>query len=294
MNSLTFSDLKKVANQQCSRVAVAACFKVPNQPPQPADCVRQQPQSMAESIKSVLALVLIAAGITALIAWTDDRPSDTVWQLRIGAPIAALLSLFVLLKMHFRADHATDYLLPLTGTYFNCNGFCFAFVVTEEDGTAFLHAYFQSQRDQPSSAVIALRPARGFFMTRSKISVIAIPVECPAAAFGVAKVPLPIPENLQGQYQPFEVGASVSYPQGKGRRIRFNDGIFLRSNSKAGKYSGPALDFAGSVADSIAGSKPATANIELPVGVADELLEECTIQITIHWQLGDAELEQAA
>ena len=110
---------------------------------------------MGESTKAVCALLMIVGVIAATLAWTMDRPDATTWGFRIGGPIAALLALGVILKLHFRADLEHDYLRPLTGTYFNRDGFCFTFVVTAIDGIAFMDAYFQTQYDRPSLGRIA-------------------------------------------------------------------------------------------------------------------------------------------
>ena len=249
---------------------------------------------MGESTKSVCALLMIAGIIAAALAWTADRPDATTWGFRIGGPVTAILALGLILKLHFRADLERDYLRPLTGTYFNRDGFCFAFVVTPIDGVAFMDAYFQTQHDKPSLGRIALRPARGFFMTRAKIDAITFEIECPPAGFGFARIAIPIPEKLQGNKQSFEVGASVQYPDGKGRRIRFHDGVFLRSNTNFGDSFGTALTVAGAATGSIILSKPASATIDLPVGVAEDIPDNLSPEIKILWPLGEPELDNVA
>jgi hypothetical protein len=249
---------------------------------------------MGESTKSVCALLMIVGVIAAALAWTADRPDATTWGFRIGGPVTALLALGLILKLHFRTDLEHDYLRPITGTYFNRDGFCFAFVVTAIDGIAFMDAYFQTQYDKPSLGRIALRPARGFFMTRAKIDAITFEIECPPAGFGVARIAIPIPEKLQGKRQSFEVGASVRYPDGKGRRIRFHDGVFLRSNTNFGNSFGTALMVAGAATGSIALSKPATATIVLPVGVTEDIPETLVSETKTLWQKGEPALENVA
>ncbi|QDU15879.1 hypothetical protein CA11_37070 [Gimesia maris] len=249
---------------------------------------------MGESTKSVCALLLIVSGIAGALAWTADRPDTITWGFRIGGPIAAIFALGVIFKLQFRADLEHDYLRALMGTYFNRNDFCFAFVVTPYDGIAFMDAYFQTQRDKPCVGRIALRPARGFFFTRAKIDAITFEVECPPAGFGFARIAIPIPLKLQGKRQSFEVGASVRYPDGKGRRVRFHDGIFLRSNTNFGNSFGTALTVAGTATGSIALSQPATATIDLPVGVAEDLPDNIAPEIKILWQLGEPPLENVS
>ena len=174
------------------------------------------------------------------------------------------------------------------------DGFCFAFVVSTNDGIAFMDAYFQTQYDKSSVGRIALRPARGFFMTRAKIDLITFEIECPPAGFGYARIAIPIPKEMQGKRQSFEVGASVDYPDGKGHRIRFFDGVFLRSNTNFGDSFGTALTIAGAATGSLVLSKPATATIDLPLGVAEEISESITPEIKILWQLGNQPLEEVA
>lgn len=127
---------------------------------------------MGESTKAVCALVLIVAIIAAAIAWTAPQPGTIMLGFRIGGPVVALIALGLLLKLHFRADLAYDYLRKCTGTYFNRDGFCFAFTATTADGIAYLEAFFQNQRDVPCLGRIALRPARSFFMGCAKIETI--------------------------------------------------------------------------------------------------------------------------
>ncbi len=249
---------------------------------------------MGESTKSACALVMIVGVIAAVLAWTADRPDATTWGFRIGGPVTALLALGLILKLHFRADLEYDYLRPLTGTYFNRDGFCFAFVVTAIDGIAFMNAYFQTQYDRPSLGRIALRPAHGFFMTRAKIDAITFEIECPPAGFGFARIAIPLPDKLQGKRQSFEVGASVRYPDGKGRRIRFHDGVFLRSNTNFGNSFGTALTVAGAATGSIVLSKPATAAIDLPVGVSEDIPDNLVSETKTLWQFGEPPLENVA
>ena len=249
---------------------------------------------MGESTKSVLALVMIVSAIAAVFAWDADRPGATTWSFRIGGPIAAILTLGLILKLHFRADLEHDYLRPITGTYFNRDGFCFAFMVTAIDGVAFMEAYFQSQYDRRCLGRIVLRPARGFFMTRAPIDAMTFEIECPPAGFGFARLAISIPEKLQGTRQSFEVGASVRYPDGKGRRIRFHDGVFLRSNTRFGDSFGTALIVAGTATGSIVLSKPATATIDLPVGVTEDIPDDLVPEVKTLWRLGDPALEYDA
>lgn len=242
---------------------------------------------MGESTKAFSALVLIAAAIAAILAWFTDQPDAATWAFRIGGPILALLALSLILNLHFRADLAHDYLGDRVGTYFNRDGFCFAFISTAVDGVAYMDAYFQSQRDQPCVGRLVLRPARQFLMGRTKIETITYEIECAPAAFGVARIAIPVPEKLQGKRQSFEVGASVNYPDGKGQRLRFRDGVFIRSNTNFGYSFGTALTVAGAATGSIVLLKPATVTVKLPVGVTEDIPDNIVPEINTLWKMGD-------
>ncbi len=226
------------------------------------------------------------------MSWTSDSPNATTWGFRIGSPLVAALALALILMLQFRRDLEPDYLRTVSRTYFNRDGFCFSFVVRAVEGIAVMDAYFQSQYDRPSIGRIAVRPARGFWMTRAKIDAITFEIECPPAGFGFARVAVPIPEKLQGKRQSFQVGASVRYPEGKGRRVRFRDGVFLRSNTTFSDSFTTAVMIAGAATGSIVLSKPATARVHLPHDVREEIPSDIGPKRSVLWKLGDPPFEQ--
>jgi len=228
------------------------------------------------------------------ITWASDRPDGATWACRLGGAAAAMLALVAFLTMHFRADLVHDYLRDVDPNYFNRDGFCFAPCVATVNGIAYLLIYFQNQRDRPCIARIALRPARGFFMNRAPIQTIIYQVECEPAAFGVARISLPIPRPLQGKRQSFDVGASVRYPAGKGKQLRFRDGIIIRSDANFEDSFGEAIAVAGFIAGHIVLQKPPTARILLPANVAEDLPGEPVSDVRTLWRLEDPSLERTA
>ncbi len=247
---------------------------------------------MGESTKSTCALLMIVSAVTAALAWMDDRPDLTTWLLRICGLIVATLSLCLILTLHFRNDFEHDYLRSSFRTYFNRDGLCFAFSVTVTNGIAFIHAHFQTQYDRRSIGRIALRPARVFLIGRAGIDTITFNIDCPPAGFGVARIAFPIPKHLQGERQSFEVGAAVKYPNGKGHRIRFHDGVFLRPDTDFVDSVGSALTVASAAAGSMVRLGTVTTTIDLPLGVAEELPSTPEPESKILWQLGEPALER--
>jgi len=248
---------------------------------------------MRESVKSVLALVIVVAICVTVVVWWDASAGPLSLRLRFGAPVVGLIALGILLKIHFREDIEKDYLLDIAGDYFNSKGFCFTCHVVARHGQAYLETHFQNQYERPCIGKVALRPAKGFFLTRAKIEGIYCEIECGPAAFGVARIAIPVPAQYQGKRQSFEVGVSVSYPNGKGRRLRFQDGLAIRSNAKLVNGSGMVLALAGAAAGSIVISNPATVTVQLPSDVNEELAEDVTPEFETLWKLGDPPLAHA-
>ena len=246
---------------------------------------------MSESIKAVCVLVLVVACFATVFAWFADRPDALTWSFRVGCPIVAVLAVGLIFVLNSRADVAPDYLHRCAGNYFNRGGFCFALAAIPVDGVCYLVAYFQNQRDQPCLGRIALRPARGFFLRRAKIETITFEVNCEPAAFGWTRIPVPLIDELQGRRQTFEVGASVDYRQGKGHRLRFRDGIFIRANSNFGNAFATTVIVAGTLTGHIVLTRPATTTIALPSGVAEDIPEELKPETETLWRLGDPTLE---
>jgi hypothetical protein len=245
---------------------------------------------MGESFKAVSAVVLVVAALTAAAVWCDDRPNSTTWIIRGVASTLVVLTLAVLLKLHFRTDLAPDYLQAAAGKYFNRNGFCFALSATVVDGIAYLVVFFQNQYDQRCCGRIAVRPARGFWMARSEIQIVALEIDCAPAAFGVARVAIPLLREVQGKKQAFEVGASVEYERGKRHRLRFRDGVFLRANSDFGNAFAATALVAGALCGKIIITSPQTASFTLPDGAAEAFFQDIQPTITTLWELGDPPL----
>jgi hypothetical protein len=256
---------------------------------------------MDNFLKLICSLFLFVAVIATEFAWFDHQPGQITWIVRIAGPIVAVLSLAAILKLYFRHDIARDYLMESMGEYFNRNGFCFKFDIEVFGGVCQFHTYFQNQYEGPCVGRIVLRPARGFFLTCAKIDTITLEIPCEAAGYGVATLPIPLPREVQGKKQVFEVGASVNYPQGKGRRLRFRDGVYLRTNSNFGitfgealtisSVLGMALTFIFALRGTFLLLKPETIEIPMPTNAAEELPDRLSPRIIMLWKLGDLPID---
>lgn len=123
-------------------------------------------------------------------------------------------------------------------------------------------------------------------MNRAPIGAITYQIECEPAAFGVVRISLPIPRQLQGKRQSFDVGASVRYPSGKGKQVRFRDGIIIGTDADFENSFGEAIAVAGFMAGHIVLHKAPTAHVQLPANVAEDLPGEPVSGVRTLWRLG--------
>jgi hypothetical protein len=253
--------------------------------------VSEKLEAMGESVKAVCGLLVFFGAIALGVSVVGDFSRDTNWILCIGGGLLVVTGSGAILGLQARKDRAHDYLRDLAGTkYFNRDGFCFVVEASADDGVAYMLVHFQNQRSATCIGRVAIRPGRNFLPGRSKIEALTYEIPCEPAAYGMARIPFPLAEKYQGKIQVFEVGASVEYPDGKGERLRFCDGIFIRSNAKFGKGFSTALALAGAVSGNIVLTTPATTDVPLPTGVAEELPEGIEPEIATKWRLGDKEL----
>ena len=245
---------------------------------------------MREFVKGVFVVLVLAGVVATPFAWAEDRADTTTWLFRFGAPVVVAFAFVAFWRMHVQKDEVPDYLSQLGLRFFDRGGFCFAIVPRVEEGTCFLDAYFQNKFDRPCRGRIALRPVRGL-LGRGKLTDVYFDIDCPAAAFGRATISLPVPVAVQGKRQKFEVGASVEYPSGRGRMVRFREGAVLRTDSDFGDVFGTAIGVAGALVGTFVLSSPLTVKIRLPSNVADELTQGVPMASTTLWRLGDPPLD---
>ena len=79
---------------------------------------------------------------------------------------------------------------------------------------------------------------------------------------------------------------------GKRRRLRFRDGIFLRANSEFGNAFATTAFVTGALCGKIIIISPATATLDLPSDVAEEVFESGRTEVETLWRLGDPPLNR--
>jgi hypothetical protein len=187
---------------------------------------------MGESIKAILSLIVLIAIFGSWYAWTigrKDFPRD-IGTIRLTLAAVGITSLSLLIWAVYRRDKLPDHLRAITRRRFDCGGLAFAPVTDVRDGTLFLDIYFQNSFQRPCVTRLLIRPAVQNLGVRRPADVppIELTIECDGGAFGVASVPFPVPHLRLGQKLRFNVGGVTRFPDGRGKRLRFREGVTVR------------------------------------------------------------------
>lgn len=124
-------------------------------------------------------------------------------------------------------ERLPDLLRQRVGTYFESDGLCFApQLETTPGGECVMALYFQNRYAGVTRARVRVSPPRrAMWLTRHRLAAPTFAFDCPGGAFGVARVPFPIPAKYQGRRMTFRMTAHAGYPQGCGELLRFRAGI---------------------------------------------------------------------
>jgi hypothetical protein len=225
---------------------------------------------MGQSVKAVLQLVMIVATIAAFLAWSDtDEADPPTWRGRVAAPAVAAGVGALLLRNALRKDVLPDLLARRVRGYFERDGLSFAFVPTVRDGVCWMQLYFQNRYTNPCRADVVMRPpVKTLGVRRLPLHTIETDVECDGAAFGVKQIPWPIPASMQGQKVRCEVGCATEYVGGRGKLVRFREGI--RSSPPSGSLTNVGT--------------PSTFEFTLPEHVAERLPPGVTPVLEVLWK----------
>ena len=184
---------------------------------------------MNTNLRQLLQLLLIVLLFTAACAWLAPLPlNGVVWTLRLAPPAISLWIAWVLFRAGPEPEWFPDLLREVTGgrKYLERHGFCFAPVIEMVAGRCVLSVFFQNRYAHPVTAKVAMQPPlKSFRITRHAVAPVSLSVDCPGGAFGVVRVPYPVPAQYRGWRMPFDVGADVKYPRGRGSLLRRRMGV---------------------------------------------------------------------
>jgi hypothetical protein len=226
--------------------------------------------------------------------WCDDRPERSTWMWRVGFSVVGAGAIAGLVRLQFwgKADLVPDFLSGKCKTFFEQNGLCFVLGAATENGVFFVNAMYRNRHDRPCMARIALRPVAGVFRSavgpfRNDFSTIMFDISCGPGAFGIASIPLPVSGRHQGKKLTLQIGATVDYPEGKGKEMRFREGSLVRYNAEFHSAYLRSLQVLYFFCGGFLFSFPASVTFILPKGVAESLQSgKCQHTQTL-WTIGD-------
>ncbi len=227
-----------------------------------------------------MVLVLLGASV---LGWTtrgiQGVRESQFWMRACVLPL--LLVLWLLVWGDLRREKLPDLLRAVGRPYFEHDGLCFHVTPLVRDRQFFWRVAFQNRYERTCEGVIRFRPAvRSLGITRPALAEATADVRCPGAAFGFAIIPYAIDQRYHGKVIRFEVAAVTRYPEGKGKLLRFRDGLKVGTRHKSG--GDLALLALAGLAGHLHYTSQATFKVRLPAQVSDQAVGEETQQIV--WQ----------
>lgn len=175
-----------------------------------------------------VSLLVILAGVL-----NPPLSRDSGRELYIAVAVLVLAAALAgLIHLQSRRGELPDFLRQLPrGQLVDANGLHFRLRVTvpRVDRQAHLELWYQNRHERPAEVRVAVQPVRESFRSAPELPSVTLCFDCGPAAVGRVRLPLAIPESLAGRRVQVGMGASVVFPQGKGRSLRFAIGLGLPS-----------------------------------------------------------------
>lgn len=248
---------------------------------------------MGDSLKAILGLCLIIGLGGAVVAWAmlDEKPAAYIlWSMRIAFPAVAILAGRTLLRDAIRKELIPDYISRIAHG-FTRDGLCICVVPAVNAGhLEFTIVYQNCFADRCSATVLVLPPPRSFSMSRREEMKARLDIDCDGGAVGLGRMRVGVPQSYQGKNLLFELFADVSYPDGRGERLRKPRGTQMgRAGTGVAGASFGGLQVLGALCSVSVLTKPAQHLVRVPTGISETAaaLPEAN---TIIWRPGDQPL----
>jgi hypothetical protein len=209
-------------------------------------------------------------------------PNHAVTALRLLRPTSLAM------ENLFAGGSSPDFLALCRGPFFERDGFCFRVSLDREEVMAIFTIMFQGRYIESLMAQVALRPAGSGVATLSPL------IECEAAGFGIVKFPVAIPRRHQGKRVTFEIGADVTFLQGRGREVCRVRGRSVRHDSGFHRLPDAELGVLHRFIERMVPSRPAKLRLTLPTEVAECLPDTAVGGTEMLWRLSPYKFARAS
>jgi len=242
---------------------------------------------VGQNTRQLFKLILFICAIASFLVWAVPPPHCTaVLAIRVIAPLGILGMSYVVWKVSRMPGKLPDHLARIRWRYFERTGLAFAPTFEVEGGIAWLCFYFQNRYEREVNATIVMQAGlRSFRVSRYSLATQSVSIRCAGGAFGVARLPMPIPANLQGRKATFEVAADVKYPKWRGKLLHMCAGLRTgptRNLSQTVRLL-DALLF-GMFFGILHANRPAQVSLVLPTGVSEQPPADRQRSLELLWQ----------
>jgi len=234
-----------------------------------------------ETRKVIIGFITVVMGFGAAFAWVTTPITTTVWTVRIITGGIAATGLGLLIWGAVRKDFAPDWIRSFGGTILERSGFQFLPIPTVVNENFCFRLWYQNRHENPCAVRVLLAPEKTFLLKTPKVGPVLCAFEIAPAGFGFVLIPVNAEPAFQGKKVSFRVHAHAKWPDGKGRLLRFRDGL------NVGTLPGSSRDDLMRALALVSGN--ASSVTKYTVVVPSRVKEEPT-QPQSHqplWQLGD-------
>lgn len=247
----------------------------------------------AASLAMLLGVVAAIVGLVLAMGPPLPQPFRALkWLIASAGPVMIVCGALLLWRLSHRPDEAPDFLRSMFKDQFRrpfeAGGVCFVVIPESGGGVAELHIFFQNRWEAPCQARITIRRDHGFAWSHKKMEIATVRFWCEGGSFGLVRVPIGVPRALQGKRKRLAASASVGYPQGRGRMIRFKAGKRVGSGD-IGAGTIAAAHLLGGVAGAAMAAHQAAGQFRMtyPAGVAEEVPPDAEVAVETLWRPGD-------
>jgi len=179
----------------------------------------------------------------------------------------------VLIWANKRSEKAPEFLWRLGVTPFERDGFCFLIVPEKYEGKPCLTIHYQNQYAGRCEATVGIGTTWTLFSKYPNIKGFTVGFRVGPGEYGFATFTLPLPPNIKGKTVSLDVSASVKYPDGRGKLLRFRNGLQVGAADVSFWKEG--LQALGAAAGSLIVTQPARIKLSMPFD-GDSAVTEAT------------------